>query len=310
MIADKIKCGLVLVALTASMGVFAKEKPFQYIEKNSRAWNIWSAAGMGNDLQDQVVPSDKIGDFLDTKTGKVIDTASNINTLKLGGVGGGTATGLGLLSFALDALGPEKQPMRNSFWYWMKDTGQTAEEARDELAKRLLVAARKVIIGNEFTTDSESDPIEWHLNVIAKANLAVSLVSIFSGGTSEGCSQVPWINDGSFSNCQFKSVVYTPKKVKFDFDGTEGNYWFFSASDKVIFNNINFIFIAKQGAPSKKMPSYLFNELIILDGISKEIGDGFYIYIAPNTTYVSPDKKVPYPMLIEKGEHLLFVRAK
>ena len=104
------KCGIaiLIVALTASVSAYAKEKPYVYNDKLSKAMNMWLAAGMGYDIKDQKVPSDKVGDFLDTGTGQLLDTAINVNILETGGLSGSTSLGLGAALFVLNSMAPDK----------------------------------------------------------------------------------------------------------------------------------------------------------------------------------------------------------
>jgi hypothetical protein len=200
--------------------------------------------------------------------------------------------------------------MRNSFWYWMKDTGQTAEEARDELATRLIEINRDVIVSSGMTSEPAIARKADHFILEKKYSSRFIFTSVFINGNEvSDCVQKPSVSEASWSNCQIWARIFLPKKVKFDFEGKEGRYWFFSAEDEVLFNALKF----ESTGPSGKLESnksFKFNELAILDGISKKIGDGFFIYIAPNTINVSTDKKVSYPLLLENGDHLLFVHEK
>ena len=305
----KYSIAVLLIALTASVGAYAKEKPYKYNDQHSRAMNLWLAAGMGYDIKDHKVPSDKLGDFLDTGTGRVVDTAININILESGGMSGSTSLGVGLALFALNSMAPDKQPMRNSMWYLMKNTGQTAVEALDIFSEKLLYASMKSIVSAGYRSGSintDEDISKYYIKGFKDTGKHVVGVfpALYVDAENSLCvpRPAPAVDE---SYCRLFLYVRLPEKKKFNFNGEEGDYWFFSAGDRSMYNK--FEFHTYDHVTDKKSDSYQFNELKILDEISKEIGEGFYIYIAPNKTFMGDGKKVGTPLIIENGNHLIFV---
>lgn len=307
------KCGLaiLLVGLFASMGAYAKEKPYVYNDKLSKAMNMWLAAGMGYDIKDQKVPSDKVGTFFDTGTGQLIDAGMNVNILEAGGLSGSTSLGLGAALFVLNSMAPDKQPMRNSMWYWVKDTGQSADEAQEEFSRKLLAAVRKAIVESGFETKipgaGEGIYKDYDTYVHKKRRLTLTQSPIWFSGENSLCPRVN-VEAGDISYCRIKVLTETPQRKRFNYSGTEGNYWFFSADDLVYYNR--FEFKNFNVAADKVSDEFKYNELNILNKISNEMGEDFFIYAAPKMIYLDDGKKLGMPLVINNGKHMAFITAK
>lgn len=307
------KCGIavLLVALTASVGAYAKEKPYVYNDKLSKAMNMWLAAGMGYDIKDQKVPSDQVGHFLDTGTGQLLDTAMNVNILEAGGVSGSTSLGLGAALFVLNSMAPDKQPMRNSIWYWMDDTGQTADEAQEEFSRKVLSSVRKIIVDSGYETKSP-DSVEGYYKdydsaVYKKRRLTITQSPIWFKGENSLC---PRINNGvgDISYCRINVKTRTPQKREFNAHGNKGSYWFFSSEDLVYFNNLEFI--KYNVAADKISDEFKFNELNILNKLSIEMGEDFFIYAAPKMINLDEGRKLGMPLVINNGNQMAFITSK
>lgn len=281
---------------------YAKEKPPIHNEKYSDALNIWIAAGMGSEMQDQKVPKEDLQSFLDTTTGRSLEAVSNINALKFGGVDSGAATGLGVLTFALNSLGPDKAPMRNSFWYWMENNNLSQVEATQRSLDAITKATNEDILKIGFETEIKFIHSE-------KTKLSAGIVSIFGKSESDICKTKTNISTDE-SNCFVLVYVYPPKLVKYNENGEDKGYWFFSSADNVYFNSIKFFIKEKSNTKIDISDEFLVNQVQILKSVSEKIGKGFYIYLSPNKVSGDEGKKINYPVLLEKGSPLYFVMPK
>lgn len=298
----KLKLSLLGLLIVGSGSAYAKEKPPIYNPEYSHALNMWIAGEMGNEIKDQKIPKEQAESFLNTSTGRAIDAGVNIHNMKFAGTGTGLANTLGAVNFILGSVLDKDRPVvRNSVWYWLEDKGQTKEEAQLEFAKLLISAVEKTMQELGYRTSNQILPL-------AKGKYQYAGVNIYDLNDGNVCTNVFDVNAGS--NCFVFIDAVQPKKVKYNFKGVEGKYWFFSSGDLVNYSTIKFVIKEKNNLSKDISETFLFNQVSVQANINKEMGDGFFTYLAPEKSMIDISSKLSFPILFENGEPFYFVKVK
>lgn len=298
---NKIKLAALVIAIIGSGSAYAKEKPPIYNPKYSHALNMWIAGEMGNDINDQKIPKEQAVDFLDTNTGRALDAGVNIHNMKTAGVGSGAANALGAATFLLGAaLDSDRQPVRNSFWYWHEEHGQTKAEAQLEFTNLMLNSIEKSLQEAGFVTSHLITPL-------MKGKIQFSAVFIYDKKEGQLCTNVYNEKDGS--NCYVLVTIFPPKKAKYNYKGEEGSYWFFGSGDLVDYNNIKFTYLDKNNFKMDLSNNFVFDQVKVQSLITKNMGDGFFTYLAPKKSQISDNNLLNFPLILEKGESYYFVKV-
>lgn len=299
---NKIKLAALVIAIIGSGSAYAKEKPPIYNPKYSHALNMWIAGEMGNEIKDQNIPKEEAESFLNTTTGRALDAGVNIHNMKFAGTSSGAANALGAINFILGSmLDKDRPPVRNSVWYWLEDKGQTKEQAQLEFENLIISSVEKTMSQLGYTTSKQ-------IFALIKGKYQFAAIHLYDKNEGGICTNV--VNEKDGSNCFVFIDAVMPRKVKYNYKGVEGNYWFFSAGDLVNYSTIKFYVKDKEDMKKDISNTFLFNQVEVQQSINKEMGEGFFTYLAPKMSMIDRENKLSYPVLFENGEPLYFVKVK
>jgi len=281
---NKIKVFILTVIIFISSGC-ATKKPITYNSNNSKALNIVTAAGMNYGLKDVTVATDTVTDIRDSKTfGAAYGLASYYSPSP--GLSSSGSAGLAVLSWALL---PKTPAARNSIIAWMPESigGISKNEAFDKMADLIIEATEKAAKELEYKTS-----VYIPKDGTDKRGLVINLVN----PDNKKCAVTP-PDTKSFCNVVYK--VRHPHKI----DNTphyigNGATWFFDPMESKYTAPI---FADKYG--------FQFNQLDMMIAVSRHLPDWTYIYLAPNEVNITEKEKLKMPLILNKGQVHLFIKA-
>lgn len=264
---------------------------------NSDAYKIAMSGGI-NDIRDT-----EVEDNFDVAASSTASYDAVFNTLNMTNTPG---MGMSLNSLgaglAMTVLGPRSDAQRNSLFAWLPASGMSKDEAlvylHNQYSEAVQAAAQSMAMTTYKVIDNRYDS-DW----IADSYLSAYVIE----SPEHGCPA--FVDDASIDAkdyCYFGVNTYEPDND--EPRGTSSNVTPFGvqAEDVYAFTVDRDYHYSrayfKQGTNSD------FNELAIYKAFSEAIPTYAFMYLAPKKTLLSEDEKLAFPILLHKGEPMLFIK--
>lgn len=268
--------GLLAMTLTGC----ATQKGFTYNQGASLAMNVANASGMGQGLKDAELPKDSLKDENTKQVAMGVAAGAAGLSSPVGGLTNAQAGALNLASWLISPGIPATQP---AVVAWMPNTGQTAEEAQNQLGELLAGSAEKLF--KELNTEVKTSKASY--------NSKLKGVTLDAKG-EKVCSEV-----SKDKACYIGFLTAIPEKVKstMPFQKTGESYLFR--------NEIGF-------HTSIVLPKNQNNGLTDMEfmlKLSSGLPEWVFLYYPPDTLKMdSSGKKVAYPLFLNQGKEILFLK--
>lgn len=268
--------GLLAMTLTGC----ATQKGFTYNQGASLAMNVANASGMGQGLKDAEIPKDSLKDE-STKHVAMGVTAGAVGLSSP--VGGLTNAQAGALNLASWLISPGIPATQSAVVAWMPNTGQTAEEAQKQLGVLLAGSAEKVY--KQLNTEVK---ISW-----ASYSAKLKGVSVAAKGENV-CAEV---NKKNTCSIAFITTIPVKDKSTLPFQKSVESYLFRNE----IGNNTSIVLPERQNDG--------LTEIEFMKKLSTGLPEWVFLYYPPNTLKTdSSGKKVAYPLFLNQGKEILFLK--
>lgn len=254
-------------------------KPFVYDSTASKALNISRSAGLIDGLKDTKLPKDTVTDIRNSVGFATAHAISTYNT-PAGGISGNTASSLAIASWL---LAPESPSAKNRIFAWMPF--DSSDRPVDSLTDILLKATVRSLEDLGYATASSK----------AKGKNIRAINVVFFDGPNNKCVKT------DSPPCSIIFLISSPKKL----ESTPG---FAGIPD-----NPNWVFDAKKPSRSKfyfkGVDDLNINQAEIVQSISKNMPEWFYLYLAPNKISTG-NEFIKSPVVLDNGKFEYFVTTK